>query len=98
MKIGAYQILGELGRGGFGTVFRARAADGRLVALKVLRPRPGAERALERELRLAASLGELEGFVPILDLGAEATGDWFAMPLLEGGTVRERLARVSLDS
>ena len=36
-KIGRYQVLGELGRGGFGCVYRAYdALVGRKVAIKVL--------------------------------------------------------------
>ena len=35
--VGAYQVLGVLGRGGVGVVLHARAPDGREVAVKVLR-------------------------------------------------------------
>ena len=94
MRLGAYEIAGEIGRGGVGAVFRARAADGREVALKLLlHVTPEARARFERERRLLASLGEAEGFVPLLDGGESSQGPWLAMPLLTGGTLRERLTR-----
>jgi predicted Ser/Thr protein kinase len=37
-ELGDYQLLGRLGEGGMGTVYLARGRDGRLVAVKVIRP------------------------------------------------------------
>jgi hypothetical protein len=37
-RVAAYDVLGRLGEGGMGTVYLARAADGRFVAIKVIRP------------------------------------------------------------
>jgi serine/threonine protein kinase len=37
-RLGAYELLGRLGQGGMGTVFLGSAADGTLVAIKMVRP------------------------------------------------------------
>jgi tetratricopeptide (TPR) repeat protein len=92
MKIAAYEVLDELGRGGMGAVYRVRGPDGREAALKVL---VGTDRGrfarFERERRLLASLGESEGFVGLLDAGVSGEKAWLLMPLVPGGTLRQRL-------
>ncbi|MBX3467611.1 MAG: protein kinase [Planctomycetes bacterium] len=90
--IGSYRVEGELGHGGLGVVLRARGPDGAEVALKVLRaPSDPAAARFEREVRLLGTFGEEEGFVPLLDSGRTAEGPFLVMPLLSGGTLRERL-------
>jgi tetratricopeptide (TPR) repeat protein len=92
MELGGYSIEGELGRGGTGIVFRARARDGRLVAVKLLVDADAETRErFEREKRLLASLGEAQGFVPFLDAGSSPRGPFTVMPLIPGGTLRDRL-------
>jgi len=61
MKLGKYIILEELGRGGFGIVYKAKdSVLGRLVALKVLHNQltvdPGFIGRFEQEAKLAAQL------------------------------------------
>ncbi|MBI3724162.1 protein kinase, partial [bacterium] len=98
MRIGNYEMVSELGRGGMGIVFLARSPEGRDVAIKVMKA--GASRdslaRFQRERRLQTSLGEAEGFVPLLDAGdaRQPTGASFpyiVMPYLPGGSLRERL-------
>ena len=100
VKIGPYETLGELGRGGMGIVYRARSPDGRLVAVKVVVTQdPETLLRFEREQRLQGALDERAGFVPLLDSGRTAHGPFLVMPLLGGGTLRERLdgGRLGID-
>ncbi len=97
VRVGPYELLGEIGRGGSGAVFEARGARGEALAIKLLRaPNPEARRRFERERRLLASLGDEDGFVPIADAGEWAHGPYLVMPFLGGGTLRARLDRGSL--
>src|SRR5581483_8108202 len=80
-----------------GVVYSARGPEGEHVAIKVLarRTQDAADR-FEREERLLEGLGETEGFVRLIATGSSPEGRWFAMPLIRGGTLRERLARGAL--
>jgi serine/threonine-protein kinase len=95
VKLGDYEVEGEIGRGGMGVVLRARAPDGRTVAIKVLSS-TGARHSVERfqrERRLLGSLGEEQGFVPLLDSGDSPRGPFLVMPFVGGGTLRDRIER-----
>jgi WD40 repeat protein len=95
VKLGDYEVEGELGRGGMGVVLRARTPDGRNVAIKVLSS-TGARAAVDRfqrERRLLGSLGEEQGFVPLLDAGDSPRGPFLVMPFVSGGTLRDRMER-----
>jgi len=95
-KLGPYEVVGLLGAGGMGEVYRAR--DERLareVALKVL---PAAVcgdaerlRRFEREARAAAALNH-PNVVVIYDIGTDGDTTYLATELLEGKTLRDELA------
>jgi len=91
-----YEVERELGAGGMATVYLARdRRHDRAVALKLLRPELasllGSERFLA-EIRLTAQLSHPH-ILPLLDSG-EADGLlYYAMPLVEGESLRDRLTR-----
>jgi tetratricopeptide (TPR) repeat protein len=95
VRLGEYELLEEVGKGGAGVVYRARSPEGRIVAIKRLqRVEPEALERFRRERRLLAKLGEEKGFVPLLADGESVGGSgWYVMPFLEGGTLRDRLRK-----
>ncbi|MCB9676356.1 MAG: protein kinase [Alphaproteobacteria bacterium] len=96
-RIGRYEITRELGRGGMGVVYEGVDPDlRRAVAVKVLRSGALAlDREIERFLREARAVARLDhpGIVRILDLGRGDDGAWFAMELVEGPTLADRLTQ-----
>jgi hypothetical protein len=98
---GRYRIERPLGRGGFATVYRAvDEVSGGAVALKLLRPdrvSAVALRRLRREGR-AAEAADHPALVRVLDEGASPEGPFLVMELVDGETLRERLARGPLGA
>src|SRR2546422_3478440 len=93
---GRYTIERELGRGGMATVYLARdLKHDRPVALKVLHPELastlGPER-FQREIKLAARL-QHPHILTVLDSGETAGQLWYAMPFVEGESLRQRVTR-----
>jgi len=89
--------LVEIGRGGFGTVYRARQVDlGRPVAVKVLTDVRGDSDALARFARECQALGALGGHPNIATVfGCGLTDDdsgYVSMELLPGGSLADRVA------
>jgi len=93
---GAYAVFEEIGRGGHGTVFRARRRDHRAdCALKVLTGGAEGRRALERFRREAAVLARLEhpGIVRLLDAGEVEGVRFHATEHVPGGSLAALVAR-----
>lgn len=93
-SVGRYDLIRELGRGGFGVVWEARDRElGRRVAIKVIRGRrDGApERRALAEAEVAARLSH-PGIVTILDVGRGEKGAWLVLEFLSGRTLAGRLA------
>ncbi|HEV8376563.1 MAG TPA: protein kinase [Candidatus Polarisedimenticolia bacterium] len=96
IRLGPYEIVGPLGAGGMGEVYRARDPRiGRDVAIKVL-PASFAASAdrlqrFEREARAAGTLNH-PNLVTIHELGSHERSPYIVMELLEGETLRARLS------
>ena len=96
-QIGRYRILGELGRGAMGVVYRAKdPALDRVVALKTIILSDDADGRKEYEKRFALearAAGKLNhpNIVTTFDFGEEGDLAYLAMELLEGTDMRTRL-------
>ena len=99
-----YELLDEIGAGGFGRVFRARDLGlEREVAIKVLHPSLTADAAVterfRREAQLAARLRHAS-IVSIYDIMGRAGLQWYTMELVPGanlGQLVERQGRLSVE-
>jgi serine/threonine protein kinase len=93
--VGRFELLSEIGRGGFGIVYEARDRElGRSVAFKALRPGRGLEAgAGELLLREAEAIARLShpNLVTLHDVGRCEQGPYLVLELLRGVTLGERL-------
>ncbi|HEY1204820.1 MAG: serine/threonine-protein kinase [Bryobacteraceae bacterium] len=98
--IGRYRILGELGRGAMGVVYRAQdPAIGRAVAIKTIRLADLSDEAergrlRDRLFREAQSAGVLShpGIVVVYDVGEDGDVTYIAMEFVNGPTLEKLLA------
>ena len=91
-QVDRYQILGEIARGGFGVIYKARDVDvGRDLALKVLladhEKNPVLVRRFVEEAQIGGQL-QHPGIVPVHNMGLVAGGKpYFTMKLVKGQTL-----------
>lgn len=90
LEIPSCKIEAEIGRGGFGAVYRARRiADGKTVAVKVMLSRVDADdEAIEKFRREVAVTAQLRhpNIVQVFDSGAAGTAFYFIMEFCDGGS------------
>ncbi len=96
--IGRFELVRELGRGGFGVVYEARdKVLGRSVAFKAVRAghHAASEDRLLREAEAAARLAH-PNIVTLHDVGRSEHGPYLVLELLRGRTLAQRLEQGSL--
>ncbi|HUL58552.1 MAG TPA: serine/threonine-protein kinase [Anaeromyxobacteraceae bacterium] len=98
--VGRFEIVRELGQGGFGVVFEARDRElKRLVAFKAVRPGARTRAATESEEALlrreADAVAQLShpNIVTLHDVGTCEDGPYLILELLRGETLAQRLQR-----
>src|SRR5688572_12333360 len=99
-RLGPYEVLGPLGAGGMGEVYRA--LDTRLdreVAVKVLPERLAEDASalsrFEREAKALAALSH-PNVLTVLDFGRDGAVAYTVTELLEGESLRTRLLRARM--
>ena len=91
-KICSYSILAEIGSGGMGTVYRARDANGREVALKVMLPELVSSASARERFKLESMLHpHHSNIVQVFDAGICEGHPFFAMQFVDGPTLEALL-------
>src|SRR6185295_13214777 len=94
-RIGPYEVVGWLGAGGMGDVYRARDSRlGRDVAIKLIpgsfAGEAGRVHRFEQEARAAGQLNH-PNILVVHDVGIHAGAPYIVSELLEGASLRSRL-------
>lgn len=94
-QVEGYELLGEIDRGGMGSVYHARQDNpDREVALKVMLPQLAFDKQMRarffREIKAMASLDH-PGILPIYEVGEADKMPFFSMKLALGGSLADRL-------
>jgi serine/threonine protein kinase len=94
--IGGYELLELLGKGGMGTVYRAKTPAGAVVAVKILAPHLTGNDVLRSRFYLEAKLAmglEHPNIVRAIDVGEDNARHYLAMEFIDGESLNKRIAR-----
>ena len=94
VKLGRYQLLGTLGSGGMGEVFRVFDPDlGREIAMKCIHPTVASiSEVVEQFLNEAQLTSRLQhpSIIPVHEVGRLPNGElFFTMPIIEGRSLKD---------
>ena len=97
MELGKFKVYEELGRGGYGTVYRAFDTTLKVErAIKILHPALTADMGFierfQREAQIAARL-EHPHIVPVYEIGEDAGYYYLVMKYMAGGSLKDRLEK-----
>ena len=100
-RLGPYEIVGPLGAGGMGEVYRARDTRlERIVAIKILPAQfssdPVRKQRFEREAKTISGLNHPHICV-LYDVGSQDGVDYLVMECVEGEALAQRLGVTRLD-
>ncbi len=93
-EIPGYEILGKLGEGGMGVVYKARQVElNRLVALKMILPARAGEQGVARFRVEAEAVAQMQhpNIVQIFEIGEHEGQPFFSLEYVEGGSLADRL-------
>ncbi len=93
-QLGDYDLLGEIGHGGMGVVFRARQRSlDRIVAVKLMRTVDAGEEERKRFTREAQAVARLQhpNIVQIYEVGESGGQPFFSLEFVEGESLARRL-------
>ncbi len=98
-RLGDFELLEPIGRGGMGVVYRARQVTlDREVAVKLIRPEqlhfPGVRERFRREIEIVARL-QHEGIVQLYSFGEDRGIPWFAMEWIRGVSLAHVIDRLA---
>ncbi|MCU0513371.1 MAG: serine/threonine protein kinase [Anaerolineae bacterium] len=96
-KLGQYEIIDLLDKGGMGTVYKGyQPSVDRFVAIKVLPPHPGMDAQYLQRFQLEArTIGSLQHphILPLYDYGSEEGIVYLVMAFADGGSLNELVER-----
>jgi len=97
LRIGNYEVIGKIGDGGLGTVYKARQISmSRDVALKVLHKKWLTDEEFKKrfllEARLAGRLSH-QNLIQVYDVGRDRGIYYFSMEFVDGETIEDMIER-----
>lgn len=91
-RVGPYELVGRLGRGGMGRVFLGRSVGGRLVAVKVVAAELSGDAEFRRRFGMeVAAARQVGGFytAQVVDADVDADPPWLVTAYIPGPSLQE---------